>query len=282
MRVMVTGAAGMLGRTVAAEYAGRKAEVIALNRSDLDITDLGQVRRVIGIQKPEIVINCAAYTNVDGAEAEPRRAYLGNGLGPRNLAVACRETGAVLVHISTDYVFDGSKSGAYTIYDAPRPLNIYGSSKLWGEKALSSIAKSYYLVRTSWLFGPEGNNFVTTMLRIGQEAGKVRVVNDQKGSPTYTVDLARAIADLTASGCYGIYHITNQGSATWYGFAEEIFTNSGLRVNLTSTNTLAMGRPARRPQNSVLDPFPLEETIGYLLPAWEDALDRYLDNIKKR
>lgn len=282
MRVMVTGAAGMLGQAMAAEYASRKAEVIALKRAEMDITDLGQVRRVVGIQKPETVINCAAYTNVDCAEAEPRLAYLSNGLGLRNLAVACREAGAVLVHISTDYIFDGSKSGAYSIYDDPHPLNIYGSSKLWGEKVLSSIANSYYLVRTSWLFGPGGNNFVETMLRIGQEAGKVRVVNDQKGSPTYTVDLARAIADLTASGCYGIYHITNQGSTTWYGFAEEIFKNSCLRVNLTPCNTLAMGRPARRPQNSVLDPFPLEETIGYLLPAWKDALARYMNSIRKQ
>lgn len=282
MRVMVTGAAGMLGRAVVAEYTSRKAEVITLKRSDLDITDLEQVRRVIGSQKPKIVVNCAAYTNVDRAEAEPRRAYLSNSLGPRNLAVACREAGAVLVHVSTDYIFDGSKSGAYSIYDDPHPLNSYGSSKLWGEKALASIAKAYYLVRTSWLFGPGGSNFVETMLRIGQEAGKVRVVNDQKGSPTYTVDLARAIADLSTSGCYGIYHITNQGSTTWYGFAEEIFTNSGLRVSLTAINTLAMGRPARRPQNSVLDPFPLEETIGYLLPTWEDALARYMNSIRKQ
>lgn len=281
MRVMVTGAAGMLGRAVAAEFAGRKAELVALSRTDLDITDLGRVRHVVNIQRPAIVVNCAAYTNVDGAEAEPRRAYLVNGLGPRNLAVACREVGAVLVHISTDYVFDGNKPGAYCIYDDPRPLSIYGSSKLWGEQALSVITNSYYIVRTSWLFGPEGNNFVTTVLRIGRDEGKVSVVNDQVGSPTYTLDLARAIADLSASGCYGIYHITNQGSTTWYGFAEEIFRNSGLRVNLTPCNTRAMGRPAGRPPNSVLAPFPLEETIGYLLPAWEDALARYMNNSEK-
>lgn len=278
MKVVVTGSAGMLGKAVVEEYTGRKAEVVALGRAGLDITHLGQVRSILRAHKPEIVVNCAAYTNVDGAEVEPRRAYLVNGLGPRNLAVACREFGAVLVHISTDYVFDGSKPVAYSIYDNPRPLNIYGGSKLWGERALSAIANSYYLVRTSWLFGPGGNNFVTTMLRLGQDEGKARVVNDQMGSPTYTVDLARAIADLCASGCYGIYHITNRGSTTWYGFAEEIFAQTGIRVSLTSCNTLAMKRPARRPQNSVLNPFPLEETIGYLLPAWEDALARYLNN----
>ncbi|MCL6559732.1 MAG: dTDP-4-dehydrorhamnose reductase, partial [Firmicutes bacterium] len=237
MRVMVTGAAGMLGQAVVKEFAGRKAEVIPLNRSELDITDLGQVRRVVGSRKPEIVVNCAAYTSVDGAETEPYKAYLVNGLGPRNLAVACREAGAELVHISTDYVFDGSKPGPYSIFDEPRPLNIYGSSKLWGEKALSIVAGSCYLVRTSWLFGPGGNNFVTTILRIAQDQGKVRVVNDQTGCPTYTVDLARAIADLSVSGCYGIYNIKKQGGTKWYGFAEEIFSQKDLRVNLTSCNT---------------------------------------------
>ncbi|NLI11077.1 dTDP-4-dehydrorhamnose reductase [Pelotomaculum propionicicum] len=276
MRVMITGAAGMLGRAVAAEFASREAEVIALKRTDLDITDLKLVRRVTCCEKPEIVINCAAYTNVDGAETEPHLAFLINGLGPRNLAVACREAGAILVHVSTDYVFDGNKPGAYSIYDDPCPSNIYGNSKLWGEKALSVNTNTYYIVRTSWLFGPGGNNFVMTMLRLGRDEGKVRVVNDQTGSPTYTVDLARGIADLCASGCYGIYHITNQGSVTWHDFAKAIFARKGLSVDLTPCNTMFMGRPARRPQNSVLDPFPLQETIGYLLPTWEDALARYL------
>ncbi|HOV80036.1 MAG TPA: dTDP-4-dehydrorhamnose reductase [Bacillota bacterium] len=279
MRVMVTGAAGMLGRAVTAEYAGRKAEVIALGRHELDVTDLGRARRVIGAHRPDIVVNCAAYTNVDGAETEIRRAFLCNGLGARNLAVACRETGAVLVHISTDYVFDGKKSGPYGIYDDPRPLNVYGSSKLWGERALALIEGRYYLVRTSWLFGPGGNNFVTTLLRLVQGGGEVRVVNDQTGSPTYTLDLARAVADLTLTGCCGIYHVTNQGNTTWYGFAEEILKKSDLRIVLTPCSTEETGRPARRPQNSVLDPFPLEETVGYLLPAWQDALARYMDSI---
>jgi len=273
---MVAGAAGILGRAVTAEFAGRGAEVIALGRTDLDITDLARVRSAAGTWKPGLVVNCAACTNVDGAEAEPRRAFLVNGLGPRNLAVACRETGAVLVHISTDYVFDGSKPGTYTVYDEPRPLNVYGLSKLWGEKALLCIGGPFYLVRTSWLFGPGGNNFVTTILRIGRERGRARVVNDQQGCPTYTLDLARAIADLSASGCYGIYHVTNQGSTTWYGFAKEIFGQAGLKVDLAACSTVEMKRPARRPKNSVLDPFPLAETIGYLLPPWQDALARYV------
>jgi len=282
VRVMVTGAAGMLGRAVAAEFTRRQAEVIPLTRADLDITDLGRVRKVIESSKPEIIINCAAYTNVDGAETEPHRAYLVNGLGPRNLAVACREAGAALAHISTDYVFDGDKPDAYTIHDHPRPLNIYGSSKLWGERALSIIAGSCYLVRTSWLFGPGGNNFITTMLRLGEERGSVQVVNDQKGCPTYTVDLARAIADLSVSGCFGVYHITNRGNTTWYGFAKEIFTRKGLHIDLTPCDTPAMKRPARRPRNSVLDPFPLEETTGYLLSAWEDALARYIIELTEK
>lgn len=280
MRVVVTGAAGLLGRAVELEYAGRQAAVTALGRTELDVTNIEQVRGIIGAVKPEIVVNCAGYTNVDGAEVEARRAFLVNGLGPRNLAIACRENGAALVHVSTDYIFDGDKEDPYTVWDTPRPLNVYGKSKLWGEKALRIICDSYYLVRTSWLFGPGGNNFVTTMLRLGRREGKNKVVNDQKGSPTYTKDLARAIADLTESGCYGVYHVTNQGSTSWYDFAREIYKKCGFLVNLTPCTTQDFDRPARRPRYSVLDPFPLRETTGYLLPPWEDALTRYLADYK--
>ncbi|TEB06586.1 dTDP-4-dehydrorhamnose reductase [Pelotomaculum schinkii] len=282
MRVMVTGAAGMLGKAVTAEYISRGMEVIALRRDELDITEFDRVRDVIRAREPDIVVNCAAYTNVDGAESERRRAFLTNGLGPRNLAASCRALGAVLVHISTDYIFDGSKKDPYGIYDVPHPLNIYGSSKLWGERALKEIACPCYIVRTSWLFGPGGNNFVANMIKLGKAKGKASVVNDQSGSPTFTVDLARAIADLSGSGCYGTYHITNQGSTTWYDFAKEIYDMCGLAVNLSSCDSAALARPARRPAYSILDPFPLEETIGYLLPSWEKALARYLEMIKKQ
>ncbi|HBC93966.1 MAG TPA: dTDP-4-dehydrorhamnose reductase [Pelotomaculum sp.] len=282
MRVMVTGAAGMLGKAVAAEYSNRGMEVIALQRNELDITAFDRVRDVIRARAPDIVVNCAAYTDVDGAESERRRAFRTNGLGPRNLAASCRTQGAVLVHISTDYIFGESKKDPYDIYDVPHPLNVYGSSKLWGERALKEIACPYYIVRTSWLFGPGGNNFVANMIKLGKAKGKASVVNDQSGSPTFTVDLARAIADLSGSGCYGTYHITNQGSTTWYDYAKEIYDMCGLAINLSSCDSATLLRPARRPAYSALDPFPLEETIGYLLPSWEKALAGYIEMLRKQ
>lgn len=280
MRVVVTGAVGMLGRAVTGEFRRRGDEVILLGRGDLDITGLQPVREALGAARPDVVVNCAAYTDVDGAESDRERALRVNGLGVRNLALACREAGVALAHVSTDYVFDGEKVGSYGIYDAPRPINAYGETKLWGERALAEILDRRYLVRTSWLYGPGGRNFVNTMLRLGREAAAagraVRVVDDQRGSPTYIADLARAIADLVSTGCYGTYHVTNQGVTNWYRFAAHIFQVAGLSVDVIPVATSEFPRPARRPRNSAMDPFPLEETLGYLLPSWEDALGRYL------
>jgi len=275
-RVLVTGAGGMLGRDVADEFRRRGAEVIALLRAELDITDMGAVRASLWKHKPALVVNCAAFTDVDGAESDFERALLVNGLGPRNLALACREAGAALMQVSTDYIFDGGQSAPYGVFDPPSPLNAYGRSKLWGERAVAAAGGRYYIVRTSWLFGPGGRNFVATMLRLGREKGALRVVDDQRGCPTFTGDLARAMADLAATGCYGVYHVTNSGAVTWYGFAAAIFAAAGLKVDLAPCTTADFPRPARRPANSVLDPFPLRETIGCLLPPWEDALKRYL------
>lgn len=276
MRIMVTGAAGMLGREVARAYSRRGDDVVALTRNRLDITDLARVRKQVAEYRPEIVVNCAAYTNVDDAEAETERAYLVNGLGPRNLALACRENGASLVHISTDYVFSGRRRQACRVYDRPLPLNAYGASKLWGERAVRDITGACYILRTSWLFGPGGTNFVSSMLRLGKERGMLRVVDDQEGCPTYTADLARAVVDISATGCYGLYHVTNRGSTTWYRYAQEIFRLAGLKTDLIPCATRDFNRPANRPFFSVLDPFPLAETVGYLLPPWQDALARYL------
>ncbi|MGB9825275.1 MAG: dTDP-4-dehydrorhamnose reductase [Desulfofundulus sp.] len=275
-RVLVTGAAGMLGRAVVAEFRERGDEVLALSRQDLDITDLTAVRRALWQARPHVVVNCAAFTDVDGAEASREQAFLVNGLGPKNLALACRDVGASLVHISTDYIFDGRKGEPYEIYDTPNPLGNYGKSKLWGERTVAEVGGRYFIVRTSWLFGPGGRNFVETMLKIGREKGAVKVVNDQRGCPTYTVDLARAMADLVESGRYGTYHVTNSGVTTWYEFALTIFKLAGLAVEVSPCSTEEFPRPARRPPYSVLDPFPLKEAIGYLLPPWEDALKRYL------
>lgn len=283
MKVLVTGAAGMLGQAVVAEFGRRDADVAPFSRADLDIAELGRMLEILRAVRPDIVVNCAAYTDVDGAESNREEAFRINGLGVRNLALACRETRAGIVHISTDYVFNGDKEKSYGVYDHRYPVNAYGETKLWGEKVLAGLLDCCYLVRTSWLFGPGGRNFVSTIRDLGREAlsaGRaLRVVDDQRGSPTYTVDLARAIADLVLTGCYGTYHMTNQGVTTWYRFALRIFEVAGIPVDMTPVATSDFPRPARRPRNSTLDPFPLEETIGYLLPTWEDALQRYLGSL---
>lgn len=276
MTILVTGASGMLGQDVVAEFRARHAKVIAKDHLSLDITKLEHVIQVICRYKPAIVINCAAYTDVDGAESEPQKAYLINGLGPRNLALACRKIGAVMVQISTDYVFDGKQKHLYGIYDPANPLNIYGKSKLWGERAVQDILKSVYIIRTSWLFGLGGKNFVETMIGLGNKDKSIQVVDDQFGCPTFTEDLARAVADLVQTDCYGIYHITNQNPTSWFKFAETIFHKCNAQNKIIPCQTKEMDRPAKRPGFTVLDPFPMQETIGYLLPGWDNALSRYL------
>lgn len=299
MRILVTGAGGMLGRDMTLELAARRHDVVALTHGDLDIADIGAVRERVSALRPDVVVNCAAYTRVDDAERDRETAFATNALGPRNLALACRRVGAVLLHISTDYVFDGEKGEPYTIWDTPSPLNAYGASKWWGENYVRSLLPEHYLVRTSWLFGEHGRNFVTTMLRMADKCGAdelessrtvsaprgaaqgIPVVADQRGSPTYTVDLAKACADLLETGCFGIYHVTNQGVTTWYEFAKAIFARVGLAINVRPVTSEEFARPARRPRNSALDAYPLRETIGYVLPPWEDALARFLSGLGK-
>ncbi len=276
MRVLVTGARGMLGRQVAREYQKRGVTVYPLARQELDITNCEQVFSILDKIGPNIVVNCAAYTDVDGAEQEKEKAFLMNGLGPRYLALACRRCGAALVQISTDYIFDGKAEGPYRIYDTPCPINIYGASKLFGEASVREIGGRFYIARTSWLFGPDGKNFADTILSLARERDELKVVNDQHGTPTYTVDLAGALADLADSKAYGTYHVTNSGSASWYELAKTVVYAAGLNASIAPCKTREFPRPAARPGNSVLDPFPLKQVIGYNLPGWEDAARRYL------
>ncbi|MCL6635157.1 MAG: dTDP-4-dehydrorhamnose reductase [Peptococcaceae bacterium] len=276
MRVLVTGAAGMLGRQVVLEYAGRGAEVCGLSRRELDITDCRQVFAAVEKIKPDVVVNCAAYTNVDGAEEEKEKAFLINGLGPRHLAAACRRHGAVLVHVSTDYIFNGRAGRPYQIYDPPAPVNTYGASKLFGEAAVRETGGRFFVVRTSWLFGPGGKNFVDTILSLAGQRGELKVVDDQRGCPTCTADLAAALADLVDSEVYGTYHVTNSGETTWYEFAKEIVSAAGLKARVNPCKTADFPRPAPRPAYSVLDPFPLRQMLGRALPTWEDAVERYV------
>jgi len=276
VRILVTGAGGMLGTDVVAECQRRGHQVMALGHAELDITSGPAVKEALEDHPPEVVINCAAYTNVDGAEENSNLAMAVNALGVRNLALACRAVKATLMQVSTDYVFDGSRSGPWRVYDHRSPINAYGESKYLGERFLETAGGRYFVVRTSWLFGHNGPNFIETMLRLAHAGQSMTVVTDQRGCPTYTVDLATALLDLAETQACGLYHVTNRGATTWYEFAQAIFDCAGLKVDLSPTDSNQYKRPARRPANSVLDPFPLAETIGYLLPPWQDALKRYL------
>ncbi|GBF33420.1 dTDP-4-dehydrorhamnose reductase [Desulfocucumis palustris] len=278
MIVAVTGARGMLGSDIEAEMENRGHEVLPLGKNELDITDFTKVKKVLSRERPDVIINCAAYTDVEGAEDNPQQAISVNGLGARNLALACHEYEIDLVHISTDYVFDGKKEGTYGIFDGMSPLNSYGFSKMLGERYVTALLHRYYLIRTSWLFGLSGDNFVEKVLRLSNERSQLHMVEDQVGSPTYTVDLAKLVGDLIKTRCFGIYHATNQGYTSWCGFAREIVALKHLNVHIEPVSSFNRYNVAARPANSVLDPFPLKETLGYLLPPWEDALGRYMEH----
>lgn len=279
MRVLIIGAIGMLGTQVVLEYQRRNAEIHCPSLEELDITNYGQVCAVIEKIQPDLVVNCAAYTDVDKAEEESETAFLINGLGPRHLALACRQSGSTLIHISTDYIFNGQANRPYQIYDTPCPVSVYGASKLFGEAAVRETGGRFFIARTSWLFGPNGKNFVATILALARQRDELKVVDDQTGSPTYTVDMAKAIADLASTNIYGTYHITNTGVTTWYELAKKIVSAAGLKTKVNPCKTQEFPRPAPRPAYSVMDPFPLKQVIGYKMPPWEDAVERYVKSI---
>lgn len=276
MKVLVTGSAGMLAKDLIPCLSKRGHEVIAPPEDKLDITNLGAVRATVDSSRPELVINCAAYTKVDEAEKEEQQALIVNGLGVQNLCISCQEEDIPLVHFSTDYVFDGTKESPYTIYDESSPINAYGRSKLLGEKYILWLLSKFYLIRTSWLFGLQGNNFIETMLELGQKRKQVSVVTDQRGCPTWTSHLAEATVALMETGRYGIYHVTNSEPTTWYDFTKEIFRLAALNTEVVPVTSAQFPRPAKRPKNSVLDTFPLKEVLGKDMPSWKQALKEYL------
>jgi dTDP-4-dehydrorhamnose reductase len=277
MRVLVTGAAGMLARDLVPCLQKRGHEAVAPPEKDLDITRLDAIRRWTASANPEVIINCAAYTKVDQAEGEEHQASIINGIAVQNLCLACQEADVPLVHFSTDYVFDGTKKGPYTIYDQPNPLNAYGRTKLQGEKYVMWLLNRFYLVRTSWLFGIHGPNFIETMLNLAGKQKQVSVVNDQRGCPTWTQHLSEAVVSLIESGRYGVYHATNSGPTTWFEYAREIFRLAETGTEVRPITTDQFPTAATRPNNSVLDPFPLPEAIGREMPSWQDALKQYLE-----
>jgi dTDP-4-dehydrorhamnose reductase len=273
MRILVTGAGGMLGHDVvrAAEYVNH--EVMALPRAELDATDRDAVRRTIVGAAPDAVVNCAAWTDVDGAEEDPDGAARLNGLAAGDVAAAAAEAGAAIVQPSTDYVFDGEKHLPYVESDEPNPLSAYGRSKLAGESEVAAANPRHFVVRSSWLFGATGQNFVETMLRLGRDLGEVVVVRDQVGCPTYTGHLADALVRLVDTDAYGLHHIAGGGQCSWFEFAVEIFEQAGVESRTLSCATDEFPRPARRPAYSVLG---TEREYALYLPDWREGLASYL------
>ncbi len=273
MRVLITGAGGMLGRDV--ELAARNAghDVVACTRADLDITKATKVRERFERSRPDVVINCAAWTDVDGAEEDEAAATEINGTAAGILAAEAATIGAEIVHISSDYVFDGSKRSPYLETDPTGPISAYGRSKLAGELAVASANRRHFIVRTAWLFGTGGGNFVETMLRLAADHGEVLVVHDQVGAPTYTWHLAYGLIRLIEGAGYGIHHMTASGTCSWFEFAREIFDQAGVECRVLAATTELLGRPAARPAYSVLGHTSRQ---AITLPAWHDGLAGYL------
>ncbi|MBS4213126.1 dTDP-4-dehydrorhamnose reductase [Neobacillus rhizophilus] len=280
MKVVVTGAAGQLGQDVLLELERNNHQAIGADRQTLDISDEAAVQAFIQEVKPDVILHCAAYTNVDSAEQDEETAYKVNGLGAKYLAQAAKQTGAKMMYISTDYVFDGTASEPYEVDHPTKPLGAYGRTKLAGEVFVQENLEEFFIVRTAWVFGKHGNNFVKTMIRLGKERGEVGVVSDQVGSPTYTVDLAKFMVSLVETDKYGIYHATNSGICSWYEFAVEIFKQAEMDVTVRPLTTEQFPRPAARPKYSVLSKKRIEEEGLTPLQSWKDALSAYLKELK--
>jgi dTDP-4-dehydrorhamnose reductase len=274
MRLLVTGGAGMLGQAVAAAATRLGHDVFALSRAELDITDADHVRRVTAAAEPRAVINCAAWTDVDGAETAEAAATAVNGDGAGNVARAAAEVGARIVHVSTDYVFDGTKREPWLESDAVSPIGAYGRSKLVGEEQVAAATGEHAIVRTAWLFGAGGRNFVDTMLALGDERDEVSVVTDQVGSPTWSVHLAEVLVELAERrGDVGILHAAGAGACSWYELAVEVFDRAGVRCRVLPTTAARFPRVAPRPAYSVLGS---DRDDTPVLPPWQDGLAAYL------
>ena len=278
---MVTGAKGQLGHDVVNELEKRGITGIGVDIDEMDITDPAACRRVITDADVDAVIHCAAYTAVDAAEDNAELCNKINGEGTANIADVCRDLDIKMMYISTDYVFNGQGVRPWEPDDEREPLNAYGMSKYLGELAVEERLTKYFIVRIAWVFGVNGKNFIKTMLRLGEERGAVTVVDDQIGSPTYTYDLARLLVDMIVTDKYGRYHATNEGLCSWYEFAVEIFKQAGMdNVKVTPTDSASYAAKARRPMNSRISKEKLTEMGFERLPQWQDALRRYLKEIR--
>jgi len=271
MRIAITGSKGQLGTSL--QQALRAEELLLIDLPECDLTNLAAAITVIGHFRPEVVIHCAAMTNVDGCERDPEAAYRVNVLGTRNVAVAAQQSSSSMVYISTDYVFDGIKSEPYWEYDDPRPLSIYGRTKWIGEELTHSLVSRYYIVRIAWLYARGFRNFVETILRLAQERGRITMVTDEVGSPTYAPDAARAIAQLIRLPAYGIYHLPNSGTCSRYEWAKEILRLAG-RSDVELAPSENYQRPARVPKHAELRNFCAAE-LGIVMRSWQQALEDY-------
>jgi len=276
MKYLITGAKGQLASAIIRTLKERSVECIAPEEADLDITDSKKVFEVVDGCRPDVVINCAAYNAVDAAEAEWRKAFMVNGTAVRNLANAAQKAGAVLVHFGTDFVFDGTKASPYTIVDSPNPLSKYGESKLLGEMYVRDLIQRFFLIRLSWVFGAGEFSFPTKVMQWASKNRKLRIVDDQTASPAYTGHLAKAVVDLVATDAFGLYHMTNAGHCSRYEWARFILEKTGWDGELEPAKSDEFSTPARRPAYSVLENFPLKETVGYLLPTWQEATEEFL------
>lgn len=276
MKVLVTGASGQLGYDVCLELEKRMIPFCAPASKEMDITDREAVLRYMEETRPDAVIHCAAYTKVDLAEDEPEKCWAVNADGTRNIAEVCRKLGSRMLYISTDYVFPGDGDRFYEPTDPVGPENVYGRSKLAGELAVQSMLTEYFIVRISWVFGKNGNNFVKAMLRLAETRSELNVVCDQIGSPTYTADLAPLLCDMVQTERYGIYHATNEGICSWAEFAQEVFAQAGKDVTVRPVTTAEYAAKAQRPLNSRLSKKSLQNAGLALLPGWQDAVRRFL------
>lgn len=276
MRILILGHRGMLG----SELFGRLSvqhEVVGKDADDFDITSEEACRRVVAEAEPDVVINAAAYTDVDGSEKARELCFAVNADGVRNVALACRPAGIKIIHFSTDYVFDGAKDTPYREEDACRPLNVYGEAKLAGEGNLQRYSEHYLLIRTAWLYGKQGKNFVKTIMDKARKVGRLEIVDDQKGSPTYAKDLATAVEILLTGHHTGIFHVTNRGTCSWYEFTQKILAYAGISdVQAIPVSSGQLNRPAMRPLNSALNCTRFIEATGKTMRFWQLALRDYM------
>jgi dTDP-4-dehydrorhamnose reductase len=282
MKVAVTGSNGQLGNDVAAAFLDDGHEVFALTHEDVEVSDFDSVRKCLRTLRPNLIVNTAAMHHVEKCESDPASAFAANAIGPRNLALVARDTEAVLLHVSTDYVFDGTKRTPYVEDDLPLPLNVYGCSKLAGEYFVRSLAPKHFVVRTSAIYGKSpcrakgGLNFVELMLKLGRERDEVRVVDSEFVSPTPTAELARQMIALSSSKDYGLYHATTEGSCSWFEFAHEIFALAGMQVNLKVAGAGEFPAKVPRPSYSVLENSGLKSQGLNILGSWQSGLRAYL------